>query len=173
MSNPRYAYAFALSLGCALGGCIDAVDDTADTAVAEQAIFHNEVRLRRIQADILYEDGDEIYLDASQSAGGSVNVIRPSGDPDYFRFDTPHATPLNMHVGTIVPDSLLIVNMWEQEFGADHEIGTIDFDLNYLGNPKTWDTPTGKSLGIDPNNGWFKVRFSNGARYYAWFEVGP
>ncbi|HEY0992949.1 MAG TPA: hypothetical protein VGD80_38105 [Kofleriaceae bacterium] len=88
MNNPRYASAFALSLGCALGGCIDAVDDTPDTAVAEQAIFHNEVRVRRIQSSILEEGGDEIYLTASQSSGGSVNIIRPPGTPDYWRFDT-------------------------------------------------------------------------------------
>src|SRR5262245_3488936 len=68
--------ALALSLSCALGGCLDAADDALDTDVAVQAIYHNEVRLRRIQAVVLQEGGDEIFLTASQSSGGSVNVIR-------------------------------------------------------------------------------------------------
>jgi hypothetical protein len=181
MSNPRHASAFVFSLSCALGGCIDAVDDAADTAVAEQAIYHNEVRVRRIQADILYEGGDEIYLTASQTSGGSVNIIRPPTVPDYWRFDTaPMAIPqgpldpvLSQHVGTIVSNSYLVVNLWEQEFGDDHEIGTIGFRFNNSGEPSTYDTPTGKFLGVESNNGWFRVRFTNGARYYVWFEVGP
>lgn len=175
MSNQLQASAFIVSLSCALGGCVDPVEhDGADTAVAEQAIFHNEVRLRKIEAQDLYEDGDEIFLTASQSSGGSVNIIRPAGDPDYFRFDFPHSIPMNLHVGTIVAGSLLIVNLREQESGPDHQIGTIDFRLDNAGEPRTFDTPTGHSLGPDPNNfGWFKVRFTNGALYNVWFEVGP
>ena len=182
MSNPLQASFFIVLLSCGLGGCVDASDDdAADTAVAEQAIFHNEVRVRRIQSSILEEGGDEIYLTASQSSGGSVNIIRPPGDPDYWRFDTaPKSIPqgpldpeLSQHVGTIVSGSLLIVNLWEQDAGPHDEIGTIDFGLNNSGVPRTYDTPTGQFLGIEPNNGWFRVRFTNGARYYVWFEVGP
>jgi len=43
------------------------------------------VRLRRIQASALQEDADEIYLRAVQSTGGSVNIIRRPGNPDYSR----------------------------------------------------------------------------------------
>jgi hypothetical protein len=161
---------FVFSLSCALGSCVDVVDDAADTAVAQQAIYQHEVRLRRIAPTVLEEGGDEIYLTASQSDGGSVNIIRPSGDPDYWRFDELVPRSMNQHVGTIIPDSLLIVNLWEQDGGPHDEIGTIDFLLDHAGVPKTFDTPTGHFLGIQ--SGWFKVRFTNRADYTVWFEVG-
>ena len=164
--------ALALSLSCALGGCVDAVDDDApDTAVAEQAIYHHEVRLRRLQAVVLEEGGDEIYLTASQSSGGGVNVIRPPGDPDYWRFDHTGELSMDNHVGTIIADSLLIVNLREQDNGSQNQIGTIDFLLDNAGKPKTFDTPTGKFVTMD--SGQFVVRFTNGANYKAWFQVGP
>ena len=165
--------ALALSASCALGACVDTADeDAADVSVAEQAIVHNEVRVRRIQGAVLEEGGDEIYLTASQSSGGSVNIIRPPTDPDYWRFDDPGTIrSMNQHVGTVVSGSLLIVNLWEQDAGPHDEIGTIDFRLDHNGEPETFDTPTGHFLGID--DGWFLVRFTNGARYYVWFEVGP
>jgi hypothetical protein len=174
MSSPLQfrSAAFVLSLACALGGCVDVVDDAAGTATTEQAIFHNEVKVRRIRAEVLEEGGDEIYLTASQSSGGSVNVIRPSGDPDYFRFDDPGTIrTMNLHVGTIVPDSILIIYLREQDFGDDDAIGTIDFELDHNLEPVTIDTPTGHFVGME--NGLFAVRFTSGARYKVWFEVGP
>ena len=153
MSNPLQfpSIAVVLSLSCALGGCVELVDDSAaDTAVAEQgAIYHNEVKLRRIEASVLEEGGDEIYLTAWQSSGGSVNVIRPSGSPDYWRFDAPGVFYTNL----------------------DEHVGTIDFELDHNGEPKTVNTPTGYFVGME--NGKFAVRFTNGARYKVWFEVGP
>ena len=163
--------AFVVALSCAVGGCIEAPDDGAETAV-EQAIFHNEVRLRRIEAQVLEEGGDEIYLTASQSDGGGVNIIRPNADPDYWRFDEPGTRrTMDVHVGTIIPDSLLIVNLWEQDGGPHDEIGTIDFGLNNAGKPRTYDTPTGEFLGVN-NDGLWVVRFTNGARYYVYFQIG-
>lgn len=165
--------AFVLSLSCAIGGCVDVADDeAAGTALAEQAISNREVRLRRITASVLEEGGDEIYLTASQSSGGSVNIIRPPGDPDYWRFDDPGTSrEMNQHVGTIVPGSLLIVNLWEQDGGPHDEIGTIDFQLTSSGAPRTFDTPTGHFVAIE--DGLFAVRFTNGARYKVWFDVLP
>ena len=177
MSNPLQfpSIAVVLSLSCGLGGCVDIVDDSAaETAVAEQgAIAHNEVKLRRIEASVLEEGGDEIYLTASQSSGGGVNIIRPSGIPDYWRFDNPgkYYTNLDEHVGTIIPGSLLIIYLREQDFGEHDKIGTIDFQLDHNGEPETFDTPTGHFVGME--NGKFAVRFTNGARYKVWFEVGP
>jgi len=165
-----------VSLSCALSGCLDAADtadgDAPDIAVTQQAIFHNEVRLRKIQSVNLWEGGDEIYLNASQSSGGGINVIRPSGDPDYFRFDSaPFTRTMDLHVGTIVSGSLLIVNMWEQEPFDHHEIGTVDFGLTNAGAPKTYDTPSGH---FHPKDGsLFVAHFINGASYLAWFQVGP
>lgn len=43
---------------------------------------------------------------------------------------------------------------------------------DHNGEPKTFDTPTGHFLGIDAN-GMFVVRFTNGASYKVWFQVGP
>jgi hypothetical protein len=176
MSNPLQfpSTAFVLSLSFALGGCVDIVDDGAlDTEVAEQAIYHNEVRLQRIEASVLEEGGDEIYLTASQSSGGGVNIIRPPTDPDYWRFDYAgkYYTLINRHVGTIIPGSLLIIYLREQDAGAHDNIGTIDFRLDHNGEPETFDTPTGRFVGME--NGKFAVRFTNGARYKVWFEVGP
>lgn len=173
-------FVVVFSLTGAMCACVDAPDgESPDIASTEQAIFHNEVRLRRIEAVVTYEEGDEIYLTASQSQGGSVNIIRPPTVPDYWRFDEPRGQlinpnnpPLGQHVGTIVPGSLLIVNLWEQEGGPHHEIGTIDFELDHTGEPKTFDTPTGHFLGLD-GGGRFIVRFTNGANYKVWFEVGP
>ena len=161
--------AFVWLLSCVMGGCV--ADDAAETAV-EQGIYHNEVRVRQIAAEALEEGGDEIYMNASQSSGGSVNIIRPDADPDYWRFDTPDTChTMDLHVGTIVSGSLLIVNLWEQDGGADDEIGTIDFMLSNTGVPKTFNTPTGKFLGMD--GGQFVVRFTNHASYKVWFQVGP
>jgi hypothetical protein len=176
MSNPLQSPSIAvvLSLSCALGGCVDLVDDTAaDTAVAEQAIYHNEVRLQRIEASVLEEGGDEIYLTASQSSGGSVNIIRPPQIPDYWRFDYPgkYYTLIDQHVGTIIPGSLLIIYMREQDAGEHDKIGTISFELDHNLEPKVNNTPTGYFVAME--NGKFAVRFTNGARYKAWFEVGP
>jgi hypothetical protein len=77
---------------------------------------------------------------------------------------------MNQHVGTIVSGAL-VVNLWEQDGGPHHEIGTIGFELNYAGAPRTYDTPTGHFVRMD--DGQFVVRFTNGARYYVWFQVGP
>jgi hypothetical protein len=170
-------FVVVFSLSGAMGACVEVPDeDSPDIASAEQAIFHNEVRVRKIQAVVLEEGGDEIYLTASQSDGGGVNIIRPPGDPDYWRFDEPDGRvinpPVGQHVGTIVPGSLLIVNLWEQDGGPHDEIGTIDFELDHTGEPRTFDTPTGHFLGIDAN-GMFMVRFTNGANYKVWFQVGP
>jgi hypothetical protein len=168
--------AFVLSLSCALGGCVELddelVDDGADrTAVTEQAIYLNEVRLRRIQASVLEEGGDEIYMTASQSSGGGVNIIRPSTDPDYWRFDDPGTIrTMNKHVGTIIPGSLLIIYLREQDAGDHDIIGTVDFKLDHNLEPETFDTPTGYFVGIE--NGLYAVRFTNGARYKVWFEIG-
>ena len=174
MSNPLQfsSIAFVLSLSCALGGCVDVLDDDEpDTAAAEQAIYLNEVRLRKIQASVLEEGGDEIYLTASQSSGGGVNIIRPPTDPDYWRFDDPGTIrTMNQHVGTIVPGSLLIVYLREQDGGDHDSIGTIDFKLDHNLEPETFNTPTGYLVGIE--NGLFAVRFINGARYKVWFQVG-
>ena len=65
------------------------------------------------------------------------------------------------------------MNLLEQEPGPAHDIGTIDFGLNNSGEPRTFDTPTGTFLGLDATTGFFKVRFTNGARYVVSFEVGP
>jgi hypothetical protein len=163
--------AIAISLCCTLTGCLDAGEE-AETGSAEQAIFQNEVRVREIYASVLEEGGDEIYMNASQSAGGSINVIRPPGDPDYWRFDDPATAHfMNQHVGTIVSGSLLIVNLWEQDGGPHDEIGTIDFGFNNAGKPRTYDTPTGQFLGVN-NDGLWVVRFTNGARYYVYFQIG-
>jgi hypothetical protein len=178
MSNPLLfpSFAFVLSLSCALVGCVelddDFVDDGADkTAVTEQAIYLNEVRLRRIQASVLEEGSDEIYMTASQSSGGGVNIIRPSGDPDYWRFDEPGTVrTMNEHVGTIIPGSLLIVYLKEQDGGPHHNVGTIDFLLDHNLEPDTFNTPTAHFIGIE--NGLYAVRFTNGARYKVWFQIG-
>ena len=163
--------AIAISLGCTLTGCLD-VGEEPETASAEQAIFHNEVRVREIYASALEEGSDEIYMNASQSQGGSINIIRPDADPDYWRFDDPATAHfMDLHVGTIVSGSLLIVNLWEQDGGPHHEIGTIDFALNSSGKPKTFDTPTGQFVRIN-NDGLWVVRFTNGARYYVYFQIG-
>lgn len=164
--------AIAVALACGLAGCLDAAEDTPSTASAEQAIVHNEVRVREIYAAVLEEGSDEIYMTAVQSAAGSTNIIRPDSDPDYWRFDDPDmAHFMDLHVGTIVSGSLLIVNLWEQDGGPHHEIGTIDFGLSSTGKPKTFDTPTGQFVGITSSGLWL-VRFTNGARYYVYFQVG-
>lgn len=172
-SHMQMSYAaLVILLGGALVGCVEFADeDAAETGVAEQAIFHNEVRLRKIQASVLEEGGDEIYLTASQSSGGGVNIIRPPTDPDYWRFDDPGTIrTMNQHVGTIVNGSLLIIYLREQDAGEHDKIGTIDFKLDHNGEPETFNTPTGYFVGME--NGLFAVRFTNGARYKVWFQVG-
>ena len=174
MSKPMYVvqFAIALSLGCTLTGCLDAGEDEPETASAQQAISHNEVKVREIYASILEEGSDEIYMIAAQSQNGPVNIIRPDADPDYWRFDDPQTAHfMNQHVGTIVPDRSLGVSLWEQDGGPHFEIGTIGFELTSSGKPKTFDTPTGQFLGIN-NDGLWVVRFTRGARYYVYFQIG-
>jgi hypothetical protein len=165
--------AIAVALVGALTGCLTAAEEEPETASAQQAIWHNEVRVQEIFADVLVENGDEIYMTASQSNDESnVNIIRPDAVPDYWRFDDPDTAHFpKQHVGTIVPGSYLIVNLWEQNAGADHEIGTIGFKLDNAGKPTTYDTPTGKFVGIN-NDGLWVVRFTNGARYAVYFKIG-
>lgn len=165
--------AIAVALAGALTGCLDASGEEPETASAQQAIYHNEVRVQEIYASVLEEGSDEIYMTASQSDDeNNINIIRPDADPDYWRFDdTDMAHFPKQHVGTIVPGSYLIVNLWEQDGGPHHEIGTIGFKLDNAGKPATYDTPTGHFLGIDTDGLWL-VRFTNGARYYVYFLVG-
>ena len=159
--------------GIAGTGCLEVAGDAAQDGVAAQAVASNrEVRLREIYASVLEEGGDEIYLTASQAGSTSHNVIRPAGTPDYWRFDDPDmAHFMNLHVGTIVPGGLLIVNLWEQDGGPHDEIGTIDFQLTSSGAVDPVDTPTGHFVGIE--QGRFAVRFTNGARYKVWFDILP
>jgi len=159
----------------ALTGCLDAADDDAELAgVAEQAVVTSrELRLVRIQARNLNEGGDEIFLTASRSEGGSVNIIRRSGDPDYWRFDDEGVSAsTDKHVGTILPTGLLIVNLQEQDPGPPEQIGTIDFQLDHNGAVKLFNTPTGFSRGTDTFG--IKVEFIGAsADYWVWFKTVP
>lgn len=153
----------------ALTGCFDApVDDAELVGVAEQAVVTSrELRLVEIRADNLNEGGDEIFLTASRSENqNSINIIRPTVPNDYWRFDEIDLSHhMDKHVGTILQQGLLIVNLMEQDFGDDEEIGTIDFQLDHNGAVKLFNTPTGISQGVD-QLGRRQVRFAGASAVY-------
>lgn len=175
ISKCRDVAIVALS-AAALTGCLDAAaDDTEVDGVVEQAVVTSrELRLVEILAKDLNEGGDEIYLTASRSEGGSINIIRPNADPDYWRFDEINVShSMDKHVGTILQQGLLIVNLMEQDPGPHEKIGTIDFQLDHNGAVKVFDTPTGVSEGVDVA-GRRQVRFVGaGAFYRVWFKTVP
>jgi len=161
----------------ALTGCLDAPADSAElVGVAEQAVVTSrELRLVEIEALNLNEGGDEIFLTASRSENeNSINIIRPTVPNDYWRFDEIHIShSMDKHVGTILMTGLLIVNLMEQDFGDDQEIGTIDFQLDHNGAVKLFNTPTGFSEGVD-HLGRRQVRFIGAsADYRVWFKTVP
>jgi len=161
----------------ALTGCLaSSADDAEVHGVAEQAVVTSrELRLVEIRADNLNEGGDEIFLTASRSENeNNINIIRPTVPNDYWRFDEINlAHFMDKHVGTILQQGLLIVNLMEQDFGDDQEIGTIDFQLDHNGAVKLFNTPTGVSQGIDPL-GRRQVRFAGASAVYTvWFTTVP
>lgn len=164
--------ALAASLCIAMTACLDSSNpDLDETASAQTAVTSHEVRVRRILGTVLDENGDEIYLTASQATGApNINVIRPPCCPDYWRFDeTGTVREMNQHVGTILPGGLLIVNLDEQDASRQQLLGTVDFELTSTGVPRTVATPTGRQIGTD--GGMFVVRFTGGVIYDVWFQV--
>ena len=170
---PWLRLALALSPCAAMTACLDGTEgDTGEAATAQAALTNHEVRVRKILGTILNENGDEIFLTASQATGAPhTNTIRPPCCPDYWRFDdTGTVREMNQHVGTIIPGGLLIVNLQEQDGGPPQLLGTVDFELNNSGAPRTVSTPTGSQIATD--NGQLVVRFTGlGVRYDVWFQV--
>lgn len=161
----------------ALTGCLDAAADDAEVdGVVEQAVVTSrELRLVEIMANNLNEGGDEIFLTASRSENeNNINIIRPVVPNDYWRFDEINLSHvMDKHVGTILQQGLLIVNLMEQDFGDDQEIGTIDFQLDHNGAVKLFNTPTGVSQGVD-SDGRRQVRFAGASAVYTvWFRTVP
>src|SRR5882672_3572733 len=114
-------------IAMATGACgDDAGDVDADGQLQEAVGSAVEIRLRKIQALQLNEGGDEIYLTATSTASSSTNIIRPAGDPDYWRFDNPGTVhTMNQHVGTAVPGAILTIRLWEQDnasLGNPHDL---------------------------------------------------
>jgi hypothetical protein len=168
-------------LAATLTGCLDAPADEAgvDGIVEQAVVTSRELRLLEIRANNLNEGGDEIYLTASRSENeDNINVIRPVPEPDepndYWRFDQINlAHFMNLHVGTILQQGLLIVNLMEQDFGDDQKIGTIDFQLDHNGAVKLFNTPTGVSQGVD-SQGRRQVQFAGASAIYTvWFKTVP
>jgi len=163
----------------ALNGCADVdVDDNSEqVGVAEQAVTAGrELRLRMILAGQLEEGADEIFLTARQRGSSSMNIIRPPGDPDYWRFDTPGSSlTMNQHVGTIVANGEnLLVHVMEQDdppIFPNADLGEMIVFLDGAHTPHFVDTSTVQYKGIN-ENGWHHLRFHVGAIYHVYFSVG-
>jgi hypothetical protein len=155
---------------CALEGAEDGAEITA--AAHQEVGGAREIRLRAIAAGDLVESDDEVYLTAKAVNQPGINVIRPTGIPDYWLFDALETHYMDLRVGQLTPDGdSVTIKLREQGDPTDGTIGKFQLNLS----------PTGSVLFSDPDDasyhgtnaqGWHRFKLTGeGGAYMVYLDI--